>query len=106
MKQIKKIIAVTISALSLMAMVACGSAEDKLVGRWLDPDSHTTVFEFYKDGTYTQQGQYGSGTWSILSDGRLKLVDFYGSTMTVPYIVDRDTLTFPNGSSDPSYERG
>ena len=106
MKKIKKIIALTISAMPLIAMVACGSAEDKLVGSWIDSSSRNTVFEFYEDGTYTQRGYYGSGTWSILSDGRLKLVDFYGYTETIQYTVNGDTLTFLNGSSDWSFERG
>ena len=73
-------------------VVSGAEPEDKLVGTWLDSYGHTEL-TFYDDGTYTKTGEYGTGKWSITSDGKLKFVDFYGTTKAGAYEVSEDTLT-------------
>ena len=79
----------------LAVLTACGSGskESKLVGSWASDYRSIT---FYDDGTYTASFEYGTGKWTILDNGDLKLTDFYGTTTTTPYTVDGDTLSFPH----------
>ena len=87
----------------LMALlVACGAKGSNLVGTWVQ-DGSTREITFYKDGTYTMSGEYGTGEWSVLDSGDLKLVDFYGSTNTVAYTVKGDTLRFADSNDDTYY---
>jgi len=66
-----KLAAFTMMLMMLVAL-GCNSPKDKIIGKWGDKD---TNFEFLKDGTVvvTNGGQSGSGKWSIMDDGRLRL---------------------------------
>ena len=80
----------------LAVLTAC-----KLVGSWASDYRSIT---FYDDGTYTASFEYGTGKWTILDNGDLKLTDFYGTTTTTPYTVDGDTLSFPHDDGTVYYE--
>lgn len=104
MKKMEKLVSVLLVVCSMLLLVACGAKpEDKLVGTWqADYDEEIT---FYEDGTYTKNGEYGTGKWSILSNGEIKFVDFYGTTYTSPYELDGNALTLTDGRGTRTYSK-
>ncbi|WP_443670861.1 hypothetical protein [Gemmiger formicilis] len=104
MKKMKKLVSVLLVACSMLLLVACGGkSEDKLVGTW--QDSYGEEIAFYEDGTYTKDGEYGTGKWSILSNGDIKFVDFYGTTYTSPCELDGNSLTLTDGRGTRTYSK-
>ena len=109
MKKMKKLVSVLLVACSIALLAACNAApstkpEDKLVGTWYDTDGYHEL-TFYDDGTYTKTGEYGTGKWSITSDGKLKFVDFYGTTKAGAYEVSEDTLTYTDDYGKYEYHK-
>lgn len=57
-----------------------GSIESKLVGSWYFEKNDSFAFTLYDDGTCEIDGEYGSGTWTVVNDSKLKLTNFYGQS--------------------------
>lgn len=101
----KKIIAMLCLLALLISLTACSSPEDELVGKWYIERNDVLYFTFYSDGTCKVHGKYGTGKWSV-TDGVLKLVDFYGQTTTFDYTVKGDVLTInANGNVTEMYRK-
>ena len=65
----------------LLTITACsGGIEDKIPGTYMT-GWHSTI-EFFSDGTYVEQGEYGTGKWTLLDGNVLKLTNFYGESVT------------------------
>lgn len=108
MKKMKKLVSVLLVACSIVLLTACNAVpntkpEDKLVGTW--QAGYGEEITFYEDGTYTKNGEYGTGKWSILSNGDIKFVDFYGTTYTSPYELDGNSLTLTDGRGTRTYSK-
>ena len=62
--------------IALCTMAGCSSRESKIVGIWVKEGSNTTgeCIEFFSDKTISSPGWDStlSGTWTVLSDGRIK----------------------------------
>ena len=49
------------------------------------------TLEIYSDGTYYMSGEYGVGTWAIVNDSLLKLIDCYDDLQVFTIISIDDT---------------
>ena len=89
----KRILALLLCIIFCLNLTACGnSKEKKLAGDWYT-DADILQFSLYSDGTCEIRGEYGTGKWTVLDDGRLKLTNFYGESDTCKYELEGDTLT-------------
>ena len=84
----------TMLGLAVIVLVACGSStESRVLGKWTDSDTGASI-EFLKDGTL----QFGdtessvAGTWSVVSDGRVKIEIIRGAHSFVAILQDDATL--------------
>ncbi len=80
-KNAKRVAAFLLAAVLLAScLTACGGGiESKLPGVYDNGFHQLTI---YSDGTYKEELEYGTGTWTVLDGNVLKLTGFYGDTMT------------------------
>lgn len=104
MSKAKKILAMLCCVLLLASLlVGCGSKEKKLVGSWYN-EGGSLAFVFYSDGTCEISNTYGTGKWSVLEDDLLKIVDFYGQTVTAEISeLDGDSMELDFGFVTSTY---
>lgn len=88
----KKITAAVLVITIVVLLCACSSPEDELVGKWYIEDNDVLYFTFFSDGTCKVYGEYGTCKWSV-TDGLLKIINFYGQTTTYEYSAEGDSLT-------------
>ena len=75
--------------------------EDFLANSWYVAGSSSPAFTLYSDGTCEIDGEYGTGTWSVVNNNQLKLTNFYGETETATIIsTENDCLTIDIGSEN------
>lgn len=75
MKLAKMLVAIHI--LGLAFVFGCSRPESRLTGKWIGEEKNNPdYFEFFSDKTVIRKGDDFpfSGTWSILSDGRIKAI--------------------------------
>ena len=79
---------------ALIVLVACSSStESRVIGKWTNSDTGAYI-EFLKDGTL-QFGDTGSsvaGTWSLVSDDRVKIEIDRGAHSFAAILKDDTTL--------------
>lgn len=84
-------------------LVACGSPQDKIVGKWSDKSNGMEVLEFFKDKTFTMnegsKKAVFTGKWNALDDGRIKVdvMAFGGATVFFFILVDDELEMDMNG---------
>lgn len=84
-----------------------GSVEDNLVGSWYLERNGSHMFTLYDDGTCKIDGEYGTGTWAVVNENKLKLSNFYGSTQVVEIVdVSRDMLVVGDDDSTQTLVKG
>jgi len=88
-----KIMVIILVGLSLIlsGIMGCGGSDSNIVGKWKDESGYT--FEFFEDKTFT--GPVLAGTWTILSDGRIKISTSGGAIWTAT--IQGDSLIIQNG---------
>ena len=81
---------VVCAIIAVCAVSNMGSGEKRekemkklLANNWYRQWSESVSFTLYDDGTVTIPGSYGQGKWSLVNDDVLKILDFYGETMTL-----------------------
>lgn len=80
-----KMMAVSYMIMLLLSFSACGgkaSLENQLKGSWYLPGNDIPAFTLYDDGSCEIDGEYGTGTWSVVNENQLKLTNYYGETET------------------------
>ena len=91
----------------LLSKCGGGSVEDNLVGSWYLERNGSYMFTLYDDGTCKIDGEYGTGTWAVVNENKLKLSNFYGSTQVVEILdVSRDTLVVGDDDSTQTLVKG
>lgn len=84
----------TVVGLAAIVLVACGSStESRVLGKWTDSGTGAFI-EFFKNRTL-QFGDAESsvpGTWSVVSDGRLKIEINRGAHSFAAIVKDDTTL--------------
>lgn len=91
----------------LLSKCGGGSVEDNLVGSWYLESNGSYMFTLYDDGTCKIDGVYGTGTWAVVNENKLKLSNFYGSTQIVEIVdVSRDTLVVGDDDSTQILVKG
>ena len=95
----------------LLFITSCGgNLENDILGTWYETESTIApdAFVLYSDGTCEISGEYGSGTWSLVNENQLKLVNYYGEVIGVYEVKDvsDDSLIMNIGFSDVEYDRG
>ena len=78
--------------------------EKQLEGIWYLEGWSGPAFTFYDDGSCKIQGEYGTGTWTLVNDDQLKISNFYGETvvLTIESIKD-GCLTVTNELGNTGY---
>ncbi len=91
----KKAITMVVSVLLIALMlVACGSAEKKLIGAWtIEEDGITLTYNFEKDGkgNIDLGGMKMDFEWKV--DGKKLSIDMAGDTIEGEFKISGDTLT-------------
>lgn len=72
----KKIISVIFIAMFCICTFCACRGTSSIVGQWYDDNNK--CLEIRSDGTYVKDGEYGSGSWKKLDNGKFELTDFYG----------------------------
>ena len=66
-----------VSISAALSLSGCSSPKSKLVGKWAITDGKevdkNVAMEFFSDNKVSAMVFLGSGSWSILDDGRVKL---------------------------------
>jgi hypothetical protein len=108
-----KRIFISLLILLIVFLTGCGSKESRVIGKW---HGNGAVFEFFSDKTFTMNPESGTGenftgTWTILSDGRLKadvnmiltksviLGEFSGNTLKIDINGTKGTLKRVNAKT-------
>ena len=94
----KRVGAIALLLALVLSLAGCGkSLEKQLVGSWYLEGRSDPAFTFYDDGSCKIQGEYGTGTWTLVNDDQLKISNFYGETvvLTIESIKD-GCLTYTN----------
>jgi hypothetical protein len=82
MKKMSDFVAMSLVFVLLMTGCSGKIKEKNLLGSWYRDGREDASFILYDDGTCEIDGEYGTGTWSIVNDNQLKLTNFYGETET------------------------
>jgi hypothetical protein len=82
MKKMSNFVAMSLVFVLLMTGCSGKIKEKNLLGSWYRDGREDASFILYDDGTCEIDGEYGTGTWSIVNDNQLKLTNFYGETET------------------------
>ena len=82
MKKMSNFVAMSLVLALLMTGCSGKIKEKNLLGSWYRDGREDASFILYDDGTCEIDGEYGTGTWSIVNDNQLKLTNFYGETET------------------------
>ncbi len=82
MKKMLNFVAMSLVLALLMTGCSGKIKEKNLLGSWYRDGREDASFILYDDGTCEIDGEYGTGTWSIVNDNQLKLTNFYGETET------------------------
>lgn len=75
--------------LIFMLLAGCSNEknfEDQLLASWYAEGDSEPAFTLYSDGSCEIDGEYGTGTWSIVNEDQLKLTNYYGETQTATII--------------------
>lgn len=82
----KKISIFLFNLLLILSFTGCGNNKenysDLLTGSWCPEGSQNIMFTLFDDGTCEISGEYGAGTWCVVNENQLKLVNYYGETET------------------------
>lgn len=88
--------------LIFMLLAGCSNEknfEDQLLASWYAEGDSEPAFTLYSDGSCEIDGEYGTGTWSIVNEDQLKLTNYYGETQTATIIdVVDGCLTLDGGT--------
>ena len=101
----KRVGAMALLLALVLSLVGCGkSMEKQLEGIWYLEGWSGPAFTFYDDGSCKFQGEYGTGTWTLVNDDQLKISNFYGETvvLTIESIKD-GCLTVTNELGNTGY---
>ena len=101
----KRVGAMALLLALVLSLVGCGKGMEKqLEGIWYLEGWSGPAFTFYDDGSCKIQGEYGTGTWTLVNDDQLKISNFYGETvvLTIESIKD-GCLTVTNELGNTGY---
>lgn len=75
--------------------------EEQLPASWYAEGDSEPEFTLYSDGSCEIDGEYGTGTWSIVNENQLKITNYYGETETATIVDMVDgCLTLDFGTGD------
>ena len=104
-QKISSIAALTFLVLTML-IAGCGkSSEEKILGIWSIDGAIQAEMEFFEDNTFlsTNRGKEIKGSWTILSDGKLKLTaDKQGQNKVIvgDYEIKGDKMIFNTRSGE------
>ena len=96
----------------LGGLVACGTGEPTVVGKWKDKDGSQEL-DFTKDGYFRllvnkgkEKGQTMSGKWHVLSDGKIGIeTSMMGVAVSMSATASRNSLQLEYGGIVTEFSR-
>ena len=90
---------------TLCLLTACSSRYNRLLpGTWYYEMEDTPSFILYDDGTCEIDGEYGSGSWSVVNKNVFKMTNLYGDVETGTIkSISKYWLLLTNGDEDATF---